>query len=261
MIISEQGLRRAALDEPARVEDEHEVGVGDGRDAVRDDEHGAPELGRLDVAEVTLDARVGRGVGRRGALVERQDLAVEQQRAREADELCLARAQVVGALGDGAGEQGRVGGGDAARVPRCGRRLVRRRFPAPKADAAQRRRDGRRGVLAERVDVGAERAGEEVGVLRDDGDPSAHDAEWERREVDAAHEHRAARDDVEPAERQSERRLAAAGAPAHADRRARGDVDAHAAQHVGQVVAVPHAQVAQLDARARRGDGFFFFFF
>ena len=63
----------ALLDDAALVEDDDQVGVDDGREAVRDDEGGAAGPGGI---ERPLDAGLGLGVQRAGGLVEQQDRRV-----------------------------------------------------------------------------------------------------------------------------------------------------------------------------------------
>ena len=80
-------------------------------------------------------------------------LGVAQQRARNAHELPLAGGEVGAALVDGAAE--------ARRVAQCEGQQV----------ALLEGREQRRvGVVAEGVEVGAQGAGEEGGLLRDDGE-------------------------------------------------------------------------------------------
>src|SRR5213592_3666077 len=83
-------LVRAALDDPAPVEDEYEVRVRDGRNAMRDDEHGAPLEEPLDRL-LHQSLRLGIEGGRR--LVENQYRWIRQQRAGDRQPLALSAGQ------------------------------------------------------------------------------------------------------------------------------------------------------------------------
>eukprot|EP00961_Rhodomonas_salina_P125405 1689302-Rhodomonas_salina.1 len=87
----------ARLVDLALVEHDDAVGVDDGREAVRDDDAGAP--GRHAVERVQ-DERLRLRVQRRRRLVEEQDLRVLQRRARDRDALLLAAAQLEPTLAD-----------------------------------------------------------------------------------------------------------------------------------------------------------------
>src|SRR5690606_6593318 len=90
--LRDEGVVVAVYDEAALVEDEDAVGRADGGEAVRDDDRRAALEDLLDRA---LEARLGLAVDARRGLVEDQDVAVEVERAREREELPLARAEVL----------------------------------------------------------------------------------------------------------------------------------------------------------------------
>lgn len=174
----------AELDDLALAQDEDLVKVGDGAEAVRDDEQRAVvEL----LADRPLDQRVGRHVDRAGRLVQHHDFRPRDDRACEAEELPLALGQVEPAFGDGGGEGRervfvevlvRFGGG------RCGPRAVDGGRGAGCAVGGadglalglgdqvytlQRVAEFGVLVIVKSVEVATDSAGEEYGVLRDDG--------------------------------------------------------------------------------------------
>ena len=81
----------AGRDDPAVVEEEHAIGQGDGRDAIRDDDQRRVELAAKAVEDLRLDRRIDRGRG----VVEDQHAWLTQQRARQRDSLTLAAGQCV----------------------------------------------------------------------------------------------------------------------------------------------------------------------
>ncbi|MPM25386.1 hypothetical protein SDC9_71877 [bioreactor metagenome] len=88
-------LVRAFLDDLALLEHHDPVGIGDGREPVRDGDDGAALAHRV---QAVLDVALGLGVERRGRLVEQQDRRVLQQRAGDADALLLAARELQPAL-------------------------------------------------------------------------------------------------------------------------------------------------------------------
>ena len=89
------------LDDAALLQYNDLVGVLDGRETVRDDEH------RADVAhllERVLDEDFGLGIDVRGRFVEDQDLGFGQNGAGEGKQLALAGGEVLTLLDDLAGE-------------------------------------------------------------------------------------------------------------------------------------------------------------
>src|SRR5581483_8978835 len=93
----EQLVVGAALDDPAVVDDEHLVGVADGREAVGDHEAGAAAQQLLERA---LDLPLGPSVDAGGRLVEDQDARVGERGARDREELPLPLAQPTAALAE-----------------------------------------------------------------------------------------------------------------------------------------------------------------
>ena len=93
----EQVLVVAVRDDAAVVEHDDLIGQRDRREAVGDHERRAPGH-RL--VERELDALLGRGVDRRGGVVEDQHARVGQQRAGDRQALALAAGQRQAALAD-----------------------------------------------------------------------------------------------------------------------------------------------------------------
>src|SRR4029077_3766188 len=83
------------LDDATVLEDDDEIRVPDGRQAVRDDEGGPA---REQDPERLLDLPLGPDVDRRRRLVENQDVRVGQQGTRDRDELTLAEGKSGAAL-------------------------------------------------------------------------------------------------------------------------------------------------------------------
>ena len=111
-----QLARAAELAHGALGQHEHLVEVGNGAQAVCDDEQGggAAEVG----AQAVLDARVRGRVDGRRSLVEHEQARPLRQGPRQAEQLPLAGREVESGLVDGRGEgEGRRGGGAAGR---CG---------------------------------------------------------------------------------------------------------------------------------------------
>ena len=111
----------AALDDPAAVHHQDQVGGQDGAQAVGDDDAGAPGH---DALERVLDQRFGLAVQVAGGLVQHQDARVLEDHAGQGDALLLAAAQAVAALADdGVVAVGQLGdevvdvGGPARRPP------------------------------------------------------------------------------------------------------------------------------------------------
>jgi hypothetical protein len=93
----EQLVMGAAFDDFAVAQDEDEVGVADGAEAMGDDEAGA--AGHEPVQGL-LDETFGRGVDAGGGFVEDQDRAVFEERAGDADALFFADAEFDAAFAD-----------------------------------------------------------------------------------------------------------------------------------------------------------------
>ena len=95
--LRDEGVVRAALDDLALVHDEDQVGVADGRQAMRDDEgRAAGEQLLQRCLDELLAARVDAG----GGLVQDEDARVGEQSARDAEELALTLAEVAAALAE-----------------------------------------------------------------------------------------------------------------------------------------------------------------
>jgi hypothetical protein len=88
------GMRAHLADAPV-LDHQDAVGAPDGRQAVGDDEAGAP---LHQVLHALLDQGLRQGVHRAGSLVHDEDLRVGQHGARQADELLLAGGEQVAAL-------------------------------------------------------------------------------------------------------------------------------------------------------------------
>lgn len=69
----------ALLDDPASVDDDNPVGVGDGRETMGNHEGGAS---LQQAGQRALDNLLSLGIDRRGGLVQDQDARVSQQRAQ-----------------------------------------------------------------------------------------------------------------------------------------------------------------------------------
>ena len=93
----EQFVMRALFDDAALVEHHQPVHARDGREPVRDRDHG---LAFHQVAEARLDRGLDFGIERRGRLVEHQDRRVLQDHARDGDALALAAGELHAALAD-----------------------------------------------------------------------------------------------------------------------------------------------------------------
>jgi hypothetical protein len=88
---------RALLDDLPVLQDDDQVGVADRREAVGDDECGAPVQEALQGA---LDLPLGADVDRARRLVEDQDARIREQRPRERDQLALSERQPGAALAE-----------------------------------------------------------------------------------------------------------------------------------------------------------------
>ena len=97
---------RALLDDAALGDDENFVGVADGREAVRDDDGGAPFR---ETFQGLLDAAFSLAIKRRCRFVEQHDRRITEQRARDRDALTLAARQADAQLADGWSATGSLG--------------------------------------------------------------------------------------------------------------------------------------------------------
>src|SRR5260221_8074258 len=88
---------RAFLDDASRFEHDQPVHARDGRQAVRDRDHG---LAFHQIEQLLLDRELDLAVERRGRLVEHQDRRVLEYYARERDALALPAGELDAALAD-----------------------------------------------------------------------------------------------------------------------------------------------------------------
>jgi len=75
---------RAALDDATAIHDQDQVGGEDGREAVGDDDAGAP---LHDALEGLLDERLGLTIQRAGGFIQDQDPGILEDDARQGDAL------------------------------------------------------------------------------------------------------------------------------------------------------------------------------
>jgi hypothetical protein len=88
---------RTALDDAASIENDDRVGVGNGREAVRDNQ-GRPALAQA--REGLLDDQLRIGIERAGGFVENQDARVLENRAGDRQPLTFPSRKPVAALPD-----------------------------------------------------------------------------------------------------------------------------------------------------------------
>ncbi len=110
LLVRDELRRRVELFDLPRVEHHHPRAVHDGVEPVGDGQHGA--VGKL-LPDGGLDEVVGLHVDGGGGLVEHEQLGLSEEGPGKADELPLADAQVVAALGhrvvEAAGQVGHIG--------------------------------------------------------------------------------------------------------------------------------------------------------
>ena len=87
----------ALFDYPSFVDDDDLIGVSDGREAVGDDEAGAPFH---QLVESLLDLHLGAGVDRAGGLVKDEDSRIGQDRPGDGNELTLPLGEISAAFGE-----------------------------------------------------------------------------------------------------------------------------------------------------------------
>mmetsp|Transcript_10252 Transcript_10252/g.34845 ORF Transcript_10252/g.34845 Transcript_10252/m.34845 type:complete len:404 (+) Transcript_10252:44-1255(+) len=229
-------LGRPALHDGPLGEHDDRVGAHDSHQAVRNSNRG---LVRHVLAEGLLDQHVRLVVDGRRGLVEHQHAGRPQEGATEAQQLPLAHAEVAAPGGHRHREAVHVGGHDGRQVAPaegCPHLLVR--------------------VLVKGVQVGAHRAREEHGVLRDDGERLAQRAQVEAGRVDAVDADAPRAQGHHAIQREQEGGLPRARAPHDAHLGARGDLAVEVVEHEGQVRPVAHADVVEGDhARGRPPGG------
>ena len=149
-VLGEQLALGAALDDLAVLDDEDLVGAADGREAVRDDDRRAAVQQPV---ERLLDQDLGRPVDVRRRLVEDEDARIGEQRARDRDQLPLARRE---ARRRPRARRGRARRRSARRRGRC-RSPRRSRAPARRSRRAARSGCCRRSCRRRGTDPGARR--------------------------------------------------------------------------------------------------------
>ena len=237
---------RALLDDAAVVEHDQPVHARDGREPVRDRDHG---LACHQRAEALLDRGLDLAVERRGRLVEHQDRRVLQDHARDRDALALAARELDAALADL-----RVVAAPALPVLELEDELVRLRAPRRVLDLGV----GRVGPAV--ADVVADRAVQQRGVLRHHRDLRAQALLRDARDVLPVDQDAAALEVEEAQQQVDQRRLAGAGAADQPDLLARlhgqgqaVDDGERARQSVARscLAAVAEAHVLEADLAAR----------
>ena len=198
---------------------------------MRDDDAGPVGEKRVDRA---LDVPLRRGIEARRRLVEDHETRIAEEHAREREQLRLAG-------GEAAGEHLRV----ERSIRAVGAR--QRAQPTAETDAIEHRRDAL--VVDRRVEEGdvlAHARVEQLHVLTHQRRVRAHVGEPRLAEIDPTETDRARRRVVETEQETCEGRLAAAGAPEHAEHLARRETQRDVAQD--QVVAVRARFIGERDA-------------
>ena len=226
---------RAALGDPAVRQHEDLVGVLDGRDAVRDEDRGAPARDR---AQAVQDLRFRVRVHRRENVVEDQDARPLGNGACQRGALLLAAGEGHATLADdrvvalGKAHHVLVELGDLAGIVE----VVLGQL-----------------VRVAKANVGAQRHGEQERLLRRVADRLAERRERVRPHIAAVDQYLSRGDVEEPRDQVDERRLARPGGAHDGQRRAGRHLEADVAQHRrAGVVAVGEGDVAELDLAADR---------
>ena len=236
----EQFLVRADADHLAVLEHDDAVGVGDGRDALGDDDLG--HVGQLPPQRLPQPG-VGRQVERRERVVEDEDVGLVHDRPRDREPLALAARDVRAALRDARVELALhlldevAALRDLERLPE----LVVGRLLAPEA---QVRRDG---------------AGEQERTLRHEADALPEVVEVGLAHVDAADLDRAAGHVEQARDERDERRLARAGRADDRDGLAASRPEGDAREHRRLGAGVGELDVVEARpcrARGTRATGF-----
>ena len=184
-----------------------------------------------------LHGPLGLGVQRAGRLVEHQDPRVAQQRAGDRQPLLLPAGEPVPAGADDG----------VVAVGQRGDQVVDLR----PAGGGLHLRVG--GVGPGVPQVLADRAVQQVGLLRDDADHAGEVGQRHVPDVDAVDQHPAGRGVVEPGDQRGERALAGAGVADQRQAAAGGHGDVDVAQRRARAVGVAEADVLEADLAAHRG--------
>src|SRR5205085_12261146 len=96
-VLSQQFAMRALLDDAPMIEHHQPIHARDGRETMRDGDHGLAGDQR---AEALLDRGLDLGVKRRSRLVEHQDRRILEDHARDRDALALPAGELDAALAD-----------------------------------------------------------------------------------------------------------------------------------------------------------------
>ena len=197
---------RALLDDVAVLHDEDQIGIADGRQAMRDDERRAPLAER---GHRLLQQQLGAGVDRRRRLVEDQHRRAGDERARDGDELPLSGRDVGGVFV----EHGVVALGQRVHE------LVDARGDSGLGDLVVG------GALAAVADVVADGTGEQPRVLQHHAGAGAHVVAAEVGDVLTVEQDATAVELVEPHDEVDQRGLPRAGGTDDRDRLAGLDAE------------------------------------
>ena len=239
--VGQQLVVRAHGDDAAAFHHGDPVRVPDGREPMRDDQHGAPGHQPL---ERELDHALALGVERARRLVQQQDRTIGEDRARDREPLPLPAGQAHAALAEIAGVPLRQlrdefgGEGGLARGAHLG-------FPGVRSSVADVFEDARR---------------EDDGILRHDREAGAHVPRIRVAHVDAVDAHRARLRIVEAQQQLEHRRLARARRADQRDVLAGGHLEREVVERRGvgpRGIAEAHAvegDASPARARATRPD-------
>ena len=218
----------ALLDDLAAVDHDDPIGAACGREPVRDEQRGATAG---DQAHRPLHPGLGTEVEVGGGLVEQQDRRVDEQRAREADELALPGRQRASALRD----RLQVAAGE------LGDELVRADFTRRLLDLGVAR------VGSAVRDVVADGSREEERLLGHVPEPAAVRAQVELGDRRAVDQDLPAGDVVEARDELDDRRLPGAGLADQRNRLAGLDREVDAVHDLDAGVRVAEVHVVELD--------------
>jgi len=201
----------AAFAQLALVQDQNPVGALDGGKPVRDGERSSafhqPFQG-------LPDAMFGFRVDTGSRFIQDQEARVMSQRASEADQLLLAGGISRAALMDGLFKA----------VGKCPDEIEQVHLLRGCLHLLV-------GYERAETDIRCDGAGEQIGVLKNDGEMAAQIFERKLADIDAANADRATLDIVKTEQKIGERRLARAGVAGHGNRFPGFDAEAHVFQH------------------------------